>query len=149
MPTIEEMLEIYERFTAAQGYIIGFHVGEDVYYKTFDRLPKEYLRIQKESRSNGGGYGLYIKIGQIEAVSLSFDAVYVGKLTDLFGSEGRYNRGVMFEKVIYETNGQEFRGKDNVPFYKKGDITIDGKEVQVKYEWARICYERTLRNLTK
>ena len=55
----------------------------------------------------------------------------------------------MFEKAIYEINGQQFRGKDSVRFYQSGDITINGKEIQVKYEWARICYDRTLRNLTK
>ena len=44
-------------------------------------------------------------------------------------------------------NGQEFRGKDNVPFYMSGDITLDGKEVQIKYLHARICYDKTLTKL--
>ena len=55
----------------------------------------------------------------------------------------------MFEKAIYEMNGQEFRGKDNVPFYKGGDININGVEIQVKYLHARICYDKTLTKLKK
>jgi hypothetical protein len=46
-------------------------------------------------------------------------------------------------------NGQEFRGKDNVRFTEGGDIVIDGKQIQVKYEHARICYDTTLKKLKK
>lgn len=74
-------------------------------------------------------------------------AFEVGTLTEL--ENGIYNKGVMFEKMVYEFFGQEFRGKDNVPFHKAGDITIDGKEIQVKYLHARICYDKTLKKLAK
>ena len=55
----------------------------------------------------------------------------------------------MFEKMVYEFYGQEFRGKDNVPFHKAGDITINGKEIQIKYLHARICYDKTLKKLSQ
>ena len=42
-----------------------------------------------------------------------------------------------------------FRGKDNVRFTEGGDIVIDGKQIQVKYEYARICYDKTLQKLKK
>ena len=61
----------------------------------------------------------------------------------------KYNKGVMFEKAIYEKFGQEFRGKDSVPFHKGGDIVINGKQVQIKYLHARVCYDRTLQKLKK
>ena len=73
-------------------------------------------------------------------------AVKVSTLADL---EGEYNKGVMFEKLVHEINGQTFRGKDNVKFTEGGDIVIDGKEIQVKYEHARICYDKTLQKLKK
>ena len=68
-------------------------------------------------------------------------AVKVGILADL---EGEYNKGVMFEKLVYEINGQTFRGKDNVKFTEGGDIVIDGREIQVKYEHARICFKKRI-----
>jgi hypothetical protein len=55
----------------------------------------------------------------------------------------------MLEKLVYEYYGQEFRGKDNVPFYESGDITINGTEVQVKFGLARVVSNGTLTRLKK
>ncbi len=62
---------------------------------------------------------------------------------------GKYNRGVEFERIISEMNGQAFRGKDNVPFYVEGDLEINGKQVQIKFNGAQIVAERTLKRLQK
>lgn len=147
MYRLDRMRRDYERFTGAEGYAIGFHIGDDVYCAMLDTIPRKYTRIQKECSASGGGYGLYINVSTLKArTELLKKAVKVGTLADL---EGDYNRGVMFEKLIYEINGQEFRGKDNVRFTEGGDIKINGKEIQVKYEHARICYDKTLKKLKK
>jgi len=149
MYRLDRMRRDYERFTGAEGYAIGFHIGEDVYCAMLDRIPRRYTCLQKESKSNGGGYGLYIRIRTDKARNelLKMGAVKVGTLADI--TDKTYNKGVMFEKLVYELNGQTFRGKDSVRFTEGGDIIIDGKEIQVKYEHARICYDRTLKNLKK
>ena len=149
MYRLDRMRRDYERFTGAEGYAIGFHVDNDVYCANLDSIPRRYTCIQKESKSNGGGYGLYIKVTskKFKDELLKNGAVKVGTLDEL--QNGTYNKGVMFEKMVYELNGQTFRGKDNVKFTEGGDIRINGKEIQVKYEWARICYDRTLKNLKK
>ena len=147
MYRIDRMRRDYERFTGAEGYAIGFHIGEDVYCAMLDRIPRRFTRVQKECSACGGGYGLYINVKSKKAkAELIKKAVKVGTLADL---EGEYNKGVMFEKLVYEINGQTFRGKDNVKFTEGGDIVIDGKEIQVKYEHARICYDKTLQKLKK
>jgi hypothetical protein len=136
----------YEKFTAAQGYAIGFHIDNNVYMAMLPSIPRRFTTIQKESQSNGGGYGLYINVKSKKAKNeLLKKAVLVGTLEDI--ENAKYNKGVMFEKLVYEMNGQEFRGKDNVKFTEGGDIVINGKEIQVKYEHARICYDRTLQKL--
>lgn len=140
----------YEKFTAAEGYIIGFPVDNDVYAIQFDRIPRKYTRVQKECSSCGGGYGLYVNVkGKKVAQDLLRKAVKVGTVDELIDPNGKWNKGVMFEKMVWEHNGMEFRGKDRVPFFESGDITIDGKEIQVKYLHARICYDRTLTKLKK
>lgn len=147
MYRIDRMRRDYERFTAAEGYAIGFHIGDDVYCVMLDTIPRRFTRIQKECKRAGGGYGLYINVRTKKAKNeLIKKAVKVGTMADL---KGQYNRGVMFEKLIYELNGQTFRGKDNVRFTEGGDIVINGKEIQVKYEHARICYDKTLTKLKK
>lgn len=158
MYRLDRMRKQYEQFTAAEGYIIGFRDGDKVYAVDLDKIPRRYTRIQKESKSNGGGYGLYVKITEPAILSeLMPKAYYVCELADLIDNDGHlngkgelkhFNKGVMFEKKIWELNGMEFRGKDSVRFYESGDITIDGKEIQIKFEWARICYDRTLKRLT-
>ena len=148
MYRIDRMRRDYERFTAAEGYAIGFHVGNDVYCAMLDRIPRRYTKIQKECSKAGGGYGLYISVKSKKAKKeLLKKAILVGTLSDI--TDDKYNKGVMFEKLVYEMNGQAFRGKDNVRFTEAGDITIDGKEIQVKYEHARICYDKTLTKLKK
>jgi cytolysin (calcineurin-like family phosphatase) len=96
----------------------------------------------------GGTYGLYINVkskkAQAELMKNAFPVCTLAELED-----GTYNKGVMFEKSVYEYFGQTFRGKDSVRFYQSGDITIDGVEIQVKYLHARICYDTTLTKLKK
>ena len=85
-------------------------------------------------------------------------AYYVCELSDLIDNDGHlndkgelkhFNKGVMFEKKIWELNGMEFRGKDSVRFYESGDITIDGKEIQIKFENAQIVTVPTIKKLQK
>ena len=146
MYRLDRMRKEYEKHTAALGYAIGFHIGDDVYCAMLDRIPRRYTTIQKECSKAGGGYGLYINVSSNKRKQeLLKHAIKVGTVSDLM--DDRYNKGVMFEKLVYEINGQTFRGKDSVKFYQSGDITIDGKEIQVKYEHARICYDKTLKKL--
>ena len=148
MTRLDRMRKDYERFTKAEGYIIGFPVGDMVYGAKLDKIPRRYTRVQKECSRMGGTYGLYINVKSKKAqAELMKNAFPVCTLADL--ESGTYNKGVMFEKSVYEYFGQTFRGKDSVRFYQSGDITIDGVEIQVKYLHARICYDTTLTKLKK
>lgn len=148
MTRLDRMRRDYERFTKAEGYIIGFPVGDMVYGAKLDKIPRRYTRVQKECSKMGGTYGLYINVkskkAQAELMKNAFPVCTLAELED-----GTYNKGVMFEKSVYEYFGQTFRGKDSVRFYQSGDITIDGVEIQVKYLHARICYDTTLTKLKK
>lgn len=148
MTRLDRMRKDYERFTKAEGYIIGFPVGDMVYGAKLDKIPRRYTKVQKECSRMGGTYGLYINVkskkAQAELMKNAFPVCTLAELED-----GTYNKGVMFEKSVYEYFGQTFRGKDSVRFYQSGDITIDGVEIQVKYLHARICYDTTLTKLKK
>ena len=148
MYRLDRMRKQYEKLTAAQGYIIGFEMNGIIYGVEFDKIPRRYTKVQKECSKAGGGYGLYVNINTKKTkMQLMKKAFEVGTIEEL--ENGIYNKGVMFEKMIYEFYGQEFRGKDNVPFHKAGDITINSKEIQIKYLHARICYDKTLKKLSK
>ena len=148
MYRLDRMRKEYEQFTAAEGYAIGFHIGNEVYCAMLDRIPRRYTKVQKEC-SRIGGYGLYINVKNKKFKNeLMKKAFLIGTLDDIEPTP-EYNRGVMFERLVYIAFDQEPRAKDSVRFYEAGDITINGKEIQVKYEHARICYEKTLRKLSK
>lgn len=148
MYRVDRMRRDYERFTGAEGYAIGFHVGEEVYCAMLDRIPRRFTKVQKECAKMGNNFGLYVNVKSKKAkAELMKKAVLVGTVAEL--EDDKYNKGVMFEKLVYEINGQKFRGKDNVRFTEGGDIVIDGKEIQIKYEHARICYDSTLKKLKK
>lgn len=148
MTRLDRMRKDYEKFTKAQGYIVGFPVGDMVYGAKLDKIPRRYTKVQRECSKMGGTYGLYINVkskkAQVELMKNAFPVCSLAELED-----GTYNKGVMFEKAVYEYFGQTFRGKDSVRFYQSGDITIDGVEIQVKYLHARICYDTTLTKLKK
>ena len=148
MYRLDRMRKQYEKFTAAQGYIIGFNMNGIIYGVEMDKIPRRYTKVQKECSKAGGGYGLYVNINTNKIKKqLIKKAFKVGTIQELENSI--YNKGVMFEKMVYEYYGQEFRGKDSVPFHKAGDIVIDGKQIQVKYLHARICYDKTLKKLSQ
>ncbi len=146
MYRLDRMRKQYEALTAADAYIIGFEMGGLIYGAYMNKIPRRYMCVQKECSSAGGGYGLYVNVKSMKKRQelLKKGAVLMGTLEEL--ENGDYNRGVMFEKMVYEKNGQVFRGKDSVPFDVAGDITLGGKEVQVKYLHARMCYDKTLKN---
>jgi hypothetical protein len=59
------------------------------------------------------------------------------------------NNGRVFEKWVYKQVGREneYRGNDHIGFWVEGDININGKEYQVKFEGAQIVVFNTLKNL--
>ena len=55
---------------------------------------------------------------------------------DILSATG-YNKGENFEKAVTEYFNQVWH-KDTVPFWEAGDITLDGKEVQIKLDSATL-----------
>jgi hypothetical protein len=145
--TKETMIRNYRKYSAADSYILGFIYKHEVYAVMVDEIAPRYMRVEHESSKKGGCAKLQLRLPQ------NYQKQLIKKGAVVIGSEnilnGEYNKGVEFEKIISEMNGQEFRGKDNVPFYVAGDLEISGKQVQVKFNGAQIVVERTLEKLKK
>lgn len=142
--TLERLKRSYDRFSVAEEYLLLFELDGVVYAKKYKRLPKRLLYL----RSRKGKTDIYIRFNsQKEKKRLAKTAFIIGSSEDLVSP--RYNKGVMAERLVYAFYGLPWKGKDNVPFYKDGDITINGKRVQIKFEHARLAYGSTLRRLEK
>lgn len=149
MYRLDRMRKDYEKFTKAESYIIGFELDGVVYGGLLKEIPRRYLTIQREKLRNGKhDFGLYVNARSRKVKNeLLKNSIVLGTSEDLI--DEKYNKGVMLEKLVYEYYGQEFRGKDNVPFYESGDITVNGVEIQVKFGLARVVSNGTLTRLKK
>lgn len=145
--TKETMIRNYRKFSAADSYILGFVYKHEVYMIEVKEIMPRYMRVEHESSKKGGCAKLQLRLPQ------NYQKQLIRKGAVCLGSEemlnGEYNKGVEFERIISELNGQTFRGKDNVPFYVEGDLEIDGRQVQIKFNGAQIVVERTLNKLKK
>jgi hypothetical protein len=106
-----------------------------------------YLKVEHESSKRGGCEKLQLRLPK------HYQEQLIRKGAFIIGSEniliGKYNKGVEFERVISELHDKPFRGKDNIPFYIEGDLNVNGKEIQIKFNGAQIVTSRTLENLKK
>lgn len=141
------MIKNYRRFSAAEGYIIGFVHNHTLYAVAVDEIAPRYMKVERESSKKGGAQKLQLRLCK------KYREQLLRKGAKALGGEemllGKYNKGVEFERIISEMNGQTFRGKENVGFWVEGDIEIDGKQYQVKLNGAQIVVEKTLVRLQK
>ena len=139
------MIKNYRKFSAATAYILGFVYKHEVYMIEVNEIMPRYMRVEHESSKKGGCAKLQLRL------TVTYMEQLIRKGAEKIGSEniliGEYNKGVEFERLVHERNGIEFKGKDNVPFYIQGDINLNGKEIQIKFNGAQVVVERTLEKL--
>jgi hypothetical protein len=139
------MTETYNKNSAAHIYYFGFVLAGLLYVvagMTFTEL-SAYFKMDRASSARGGFAKIRIRATVADLKALLPKAV-------LLGSEGLLtevtaNKGDGFERVIVERYTAEKWAKNSVPFFKAGDATIDGEEVQIKLNGAELTNEKILR----
>lgn len=145
--TKETMIKNYRKFSAADAYILGFEYKHIVYMVMVNEIMPRYMKVERESTKKGGKKKLQLRLcKQYKEQLLRKGAIALGDESIL---NGAYNKGVEFERLIFNRYNQEFRGKENVGFWREGDIEIDGKQIQIKLNGAQIVVENTLLRLQK
>lgn len=127
-------IDNYRRLSAADYYIVGFEQDGEVYAVELLTIPPRFIvrerdkiRLKKFSKKdkqylmNQGAYHL-----------CSVDRL-----------SGKGNKGMGLERVVKEIHGIEYK-HDSVPFYQQGDLTIEDKQVQVKYDRGHMVSHSTL-----
>lgn len=142
------LISEYNRLSYTHKYIFGFESKGIIYYAfaTSEILP---FICKLETASRGAGYSLRFKpttaqkefLKQFNLIPLCSKEFFENLVNTTI-----YNRGEIFEKLITENFGQEWK-KDNVPFTKAGDIEINGIAYQIKFEKATFINEKTLINI--
>ena len=58
----ENAIRYYRKFSAADGYIIGFEYKKENYIITVDELMPRWIRVEKASTKNGGHEKLQLRL---------------------------------------------------------------------------------------
>ena len=139
------MTETYNKNSAAHIYYFGFVLAGLLYVvtgMTFAEL-SAYFKMDRASSARGGFAKVRIRATAADLKALLPKAVLLGS-EDLL-TEVTANRGDGFERVIVERYTTEKWVKNSVPFFKAGDATINGEEVQIKLNGAELTNEKILR----
>lgn len=145
----QEMNQLANRYNARAGahaYIVGFVRAGRVYYVKLNFAELSELFRADRASSKRGGYAkirIQVKAEQAEAFIASGRAVYLCEASELTANS-KYNKGENFERIITELLTSEVWVKDSVPFWVKGDINVNGEEIQVKLDGAELTNERAV-----
>lgn len=142
--TKRTMINNYRKYSAADSYIIGFVYGGMVYFTEVKEIAPRFLNVEQASRNQG--FNLRLRIKADYRAKLTKKAICLGSKDIL--TESKYNKGEIFEKYITEFFGQVWE-KDTVPFYEDGDITVDGRKIQIKLDSATLCNTKQIAKLKR
>ena len=144
------MIRNYRKNSGADAYIIGFVYNHKLYAISVNEIAPRFQKVERASSKNGGGLKLQLRLNnQYKKQLISKGAELLGDEEIVYNHPVYKNKGVAFECFISEKNNIPYRGKDTVPFYVDGDLTVDGVSYQIKFEGAQIVEERTLNRLKK
>ena len=142
--TKQTMIRNYRKYSVADSYIIGFVANGMVYFTEVKEIAPRFLNVEQASR--GQGFNLRLRMKAEYRNRLAKKSICLGSKDIL--TESKYNKGEIFEKYITEYFGQTWE-KDTVPFYTDGDITIDGRKVQIKLDSATLCNTKQIAKLKR
>lgn len=141
----EMMINRYNELAYTHNYIYGFYFQNVVYMvKATEEIMPYILKLDKASR--GAGYALRFKPNKNQKALLlakGATALCSKEFFDETVNNSKYNKGETFEKMVTEFYNQKWE-KDNIPFTEDGDLTINGKAFQIKFEKATFINEKQL-----
>ena len=135
----------YHKLSAAGYYILGFELDGYIYAVKQKRIYSKYLKPDRESTKNGGADILRLTLTKKQKKILVKKLLPIATIEEM---ENAKNRGEWFEKLIYAIYKQDYR-KDTTRFDKRGDIEINGEQVQIKFERATVANERTIKKIKR
>ena len=141
----EMMINRYIALAYTHNYIYGFYFQNVIYMvKATEEVMPYILKLEKASR--GAGYALRFKPNMAQKALLLAKGATALCSKDFFDEvvkNSKYNKGEIFEKMVTESYGQKWE-KDNIPFTEDGDLTVNGKAFQIKFEKATFINEKQL-----
>lgn len=143
------LINFYNETSATHNYIVAFNFKGNIIAVVTTNTELFNTGVKLDKASKGQGYSIRFKPNNSEKVALMSGKSFVLCSTEMFNTlvaESKYNKGEIVEKLVTEYFGQTWT-KDNVPFTISGDVVVDEKHYQVKYQGATFTNEKTLASL--
>lgn len=147
------MIQKYDYHNYTHLYIIGIKWRKQVVACIVtSAILGEIVKLDHASR--GEGYSVRFKPNMKTRMFILRNALATYKICSVDELERvareevgkQTNRGTAFEKLVTEYFGQEWH-KDSTSFALAGDIELNGKSYQIKYEGGTFTNEKRLRGL--
>ena len=139
-----EMLTLYHLYSKADKYIIGFIYDNKIYYVIQDNIDIRNVRINKTS---AGVKCLRLYITEQIKMDYIQNAFYLCTFKHLCKVNQEINNfGYSFEKIIFSKYGKKWK-RDNIAFYRAGDMQYKGIQYQIKFHGATLTNINTLQGL--
>ena len=143
--TLIQMQRRYNKQSVADEYWFAFDRKGKVYFIKLAHIPRKYMRLSHESSARGSyaKIKLYIPAAECDMFIKNGKAIYLCETIRLY-EDLKHNRGENVERIITETYTNEKWVKDSIPFWISGDITFEGKQIQIKFINGELTNEHTL-----
>lgn len=141
----KEFFENYNRLTGAEETYLFFIYKNDLYLHTCKHINEDWARTDRDSKKNGGGlkYRMRLKVATKKELLEDTNTRKVMTKAEFLELPVK-NKGDKCELYLEMLNGNNDFKHNSVRFDKGGDVEIDGKQVQVKFENASITSVATL-----
>ena len=124
----------YNKLSAADYYIIGFEQDNLLYIVSLDKIPPRFIIMDSKG----------IRIKKFSCKDKKYMINKGAKSLGPISLIHEANKGMGLERVVKELYGQTYKGHDTTPWYKTGDMVIERKQVQVKYDRGHMVNHSTL-----
>lgn len=142
--TLQDMINLYNKYNKADKMIYGFIYNHKVYYTNHSNG----LCLSRQSSNKGGNIALRYRPTKSDKMQALNNATFLISEQDFIKlvNNSKYNKGEIFEKLITELYNQKWY-KDSVPFYQGSDLTVNNISYQIKFQGATYCTDKKLLEL--
>ena len=146
----QTMIRQYRRFSGADGYIIGFEYKKNIYIIEVEEIMPRWTRIAHSSSKTGRQPKLQMGLKKAHKEQLIRKGAVILCTVEEFKQFEGSNKGWKLETAVMNHFGIEnTKGQDTEKFSKCGDMELNGRQLQIKFQNAQVVAEKTLHNLQR
>lgn len=140
----------YRKYSGADAYMLVMIQNKEVYMMEQEEILPRYMVLKPASSKHKEKLQVNLKAAHRKemikkgAIHLMSEAEFKAVQKEI-----GLNRGWTAEKVVYDYFGIEWDGPDQLRFDKGGDMVINGKQYQIKFQNAQVVTVDTIHKVQK